>query len=177
MKPAWNGKDVSDPLGFFISGVYCSTKHEINYYAMINAAFRTWKCRKVPPVFSTSYNPSASPNGVNTDFFFVWSSLAFYGCWWWYVLSLSRVRRSVRSAYHSVCFPAGLSESYFLILKMCACLKFHLLLLFCLFIRYKFAFFLSHKSRLLQNLRRVVALRTFPLRSIDRISFPSTLAW
>jgi len=134
MKPAWNGKDVSDPLGFFIRGVYSSTKHEINYYAMINAAFRIWKARKVPPVFSTSYTGSASPNGANTDFFVVWSSLAFYSCWWCFVLSLSRVRRSVRSAYHNVCLPAGLSESYFLILKMCACEKFHFPRIFLLFI-------------------------------------------
>ena len=141
MKPAWNGKDLSDPLGFIISGACCSTKQEINYYTMINAAFITWKGRKVPPVFSTSYTRSASPNGANTDFFVVWSSLACYSCWWWYVPPFGRVRRSVRSAHHYVCFPAGLSESCFLILKMCACEKFHFLLIFCLFIWYKFAFF------------------------------------
>jgi len=33
-----------------------------------------------------------------------------------------------------MCFPVRLSESCFLILKMCACLKFHFLLIFCLFI-------------------------------------------
>jgi hypothetical protein len=71
MKPARNGKDVSYPLGFFVSGVYCSTEHEINYYAMINIAFKTRKDRKVPPLVSTSYTRSASCNGANTDFFVV----------------------------------------------------------------------------------------------------------
>jgi len=104
MKPVRNGKDVPNPLGFFISRVNCSTKHEINCYIMINGVFRTWKGRKVPPVFSTSYNCSASPNGANTDFFVVWLSLACYSCWWWHILSLSRVRRSVRSAYHMSVF-------------------------------------------------------------------------
>lgn len=178
MKPPWNGKYVSDPLGFFTSGVYCSKKHDINYYVMINTAFKTWKGRKVPPLVSTSYSytRSASSNGTNTDFFVVWSSLVCDSCWWWYVLSLGRVRRSVRFAYHNLCFPAGLSESCFLMLKMHACVKFHFLRIICLSDINSLSL-LSEKSRLLQNLRRPVPFRTSPVRSIDRISFHSTLAW
>jgi hypothetical protein len=40
-----------------------------------------------------------------------------------------------------------------------------------------FAFFSFPKESPVAKLRRPVSLRNFPLRSIDRISFPSTLAW